>query len=72
MWKCEAQKLKTRIAELEKRNADLGALPEREQVVAMQDRERQLQKYIGELEKKVEFWSGIAMKYAPDEEVMER
>ena len=60
-----------RIAELEKRNAYLEARLGHEQVVTMQDREAQLQRHIQELEKKVEFWSGVAMKYAPDEEVME-
>ena len=59
------------IIELAKRNADLEARIGHEQVVTMQDRETQLQKHIQELEKKVEFWSGVAMKYAPDEEVME-
>jgi tetrahydromethanopterin S-methyltransferase subunit G len=63
--------LKRRVAELEEKNADLEARLGHEQVVTMQDRETQLQKHIQELEKKVEFWSGVAMKYAPDEEVME-
>lgn len=69
-WKNENQTLKSRIADLDKRNADLEARLGRSQVATMQDREAQLQGYIRELEKKVEFWSGVAMKYAPDEEVM--
>ena len=60
-----------RIAELEKRNAYLETRLGHEQVATMQNREAQLQGYIRELEKKVDFWSGIAMKYAPDDEVME-
>ena len=63
--------LKRRVAELEKRIADLEARLGHEQVATMQDREAQLQEYIRELEKKVAFWSGIAMKYAPDDVVME-
>ena len=63
--------LESKIADLKKRNEDLTYRLGKEQVVAMQDRETQLQKHIQELEKKVEFWSGVAMKYAPDEEVME-
>lgn len=63
--------LESKIADLEKRNEDLTYRLGKEQVAAMQDRDIQLQKYIRELEKKVEFWSGVAMKYAPDEEVME-
>ena len=63
--------LESKIADLKKRNEDLTYRLGKEQVVTMQDRETQLQKHIQELEKKVEFWSGVAMKYAPDEEVME-
>lgn len=63
--------LESKIADLKKRNDDLTYRLGKEQVVTMQYRETQLQKHIQELEKKVEFWSGVAMKYAPDEEVME-
>jgi len=77
MYKCEngicgyIDQQAALIIELEKRNSDLEAWLGHEQVVTMQDREAQLQRYILELEKKVEFWAGVAMKYAPDEEVME-
>ena len=40
-------------------------------IVEMRNQLPDLIVYIRELEKKVEFWSRIAMKYAPDDEVME-
>lgn len=46
--------LESKIADLEKRNEDLTHRLGKEQVVTMQNREIQLQKYIGELEKNIE------------------
>jgi DNA repair exonuclease SbcCD ATPase subunit len=52
-WKTENQTLKSRISDLEKRNADLEARLGHEQVVPMQYREAQLQGYIQELRSQV-------------------
>lgn len=59
-WKNENLTLKSQITDMEKRNADLEARIGHEQVVTMQDREAQLQRYIRELEAQVTTLKEIA------------